>query len=178
MMRDRDFDAIAIRDLARAGGCSVGSFYYRFGTKEEFFDLLLDDMIAQRQGEVQATLVSVHVDQLPAALARGALATHRANAGLLRSAIKKQLAGEGKWERVSAMGRRIAAGYSARVVAERDPPPTAAQLEHIAFSFMWLYGLLTQSVMGLNTIFGMESAFFEQEAVTAFERSIADALRG
>jgi AcrR family transcriptional regulator len=40
LLEERDFDAVSIRDLAGAAGCSIGSFYYRFQTKERFFQIL------------------------------------------------------------------------------------------------------------------------------------------
>ena len=122
-------------------------------------------------------MTTCRVSDLAAELARGALATHRANPGLLRSAIKKQLAGEHKWERISEMGRWIAAEFMRLIEKERGAALTNHQREHISFSFMWLYGLLTQSVMGLNTILGIETVMFEREAVQSFERSIAQALQ-
>lgn len=176
LVATRDFDAIPIRELAAAAGYSVGNFYYRFGTKDAFFDLLLEEMIARRLAEVRETLSREPIRDLPEVLARGALATHRANAGLLRSAIKKQLAGEGKWERVSGMGREIAAAFTDAVERAQSGRLSPLQREQIAFSFVWLYGLLTQSVLELNTIFGMEAGFFEREAVQAFRQAIARTL--
>lgn len=173
---DRDFDAISIRDLAEAGQCSIGSFYYRFGTKEAFFDLLVDDMVERRKVEVVQTLVDHPIDRLPEALARGALDNHRAYAGLLRSVIKKHLEGEPKWERVSVMGRYAIAQFCAAVEADRGAPLSELQLERVTFAFVWLYGLLAQSLLGLNTIFGMETMFFEDEAVQAFKQAIEHAL--
>src|SRR5690349_6728862 len=45
----RDIDQISIRDIVSEAETSVGSFYHRFGTKEQFFNHLIDDMIVRRE---------------------------------------------------------------------------------------------------------------------------------
>jgi AcrR family transcriptional regulator len=176
LAHERDFDAISIQELARGAGCSIGSFYYRFGTKDEFFRVLVDDMIARRDKAVQETFRAYAVADLPAELAREAVANHRAYAGLLRSIIKKHLEGEPAWKPISLLGRRITTEYTRRVAEARGAPLSAAQIERISFSFVWLYGLLAQGLLGLNTIFGLEMSFFEEEAIASFQQAISHAL--
>lgn len=45
LTEDRDWDAVKIGDIAAEIGCSIGTFYTRFRTKEAYFDVLLDLMI-------------------------------------------------------------------------------------------------------------------------------------
>lgn len=172
----RDFDAIPIRDLAREAGCSVGNFYYRFGTKEDFFRFLVEDLIRRREAEAERTFATTPTADLPAALARGALANFRAYGGFLRSVIKRHLEGKPAWAPISAMGRGFALRLIDRIETERGTALTEAQRERVLFSFVWLYGLLSQSVIGLNTIFGVERDFYEREGVRAFEQAIAAAI--
>jgi AcrR family transcriptional regulator len=176
LLEERDFDAVSIRDIAGAAGCAIGSFYYRFQTKERFFQILIQDMIDRREKQVRETFQSVPFVDLPSALARGALSNFRTYKGLLRSVIKKHLEGARSWEPIARMGRRIVTEFQRRVAAERGVALTPLQAERIDFAFVWLYGLLAQSLLDLNTIFGMETSFFEDEAVKAFTEAIARAL--
>lgn len=177
LLADRDFDSVSIRDLAGVAGCSVGSFYHRFETKERFFRTLIQNMIERREAQVRETFATVPLADLPSSLARGALANHRAYKGLLRSVIKKHLEGMGSWEPISQMGRRIMTQFRRRVAESRGTGLSPLEAERIDFAFVWLYGLLANSLLGLNTIFGMETAFFEEEAVRAFTQAIERALR-
>ncbi len=177
LLEERDFDSVSIRDLAGAAGCSIGSFYYRFQTKERFFQVLIQDMINRREHQARDTFQRVPVAELPSALARGALTNFRAYKGLLRSVIKKHLEGMRSWEPISRMGRRIATEFQRRVAEDRGVPLTPLEAERIDFAFVWLYGLLAQSLIDLNTIFGMETPFFEDEAVKAFKQAVARALQ-
>ncbi len=178
LSEERDFDAISIRDLAAAAGCSVGSFHYRFSTKEDFFGFLVEDMIRRREAEAETTFATTATADLPAALARGALANFRHYGGFLRSVIKRHLEGKPAWAPISAMGRGFALRLIERIEAERPAPLCDAQRERVLFSFVWLYGLLSQGVIGLNTIYGVERDFFEREAVRAFEQAIEAAIGG
>lgn len=42
----RDWDAITVGDIAAEIGCSTGTFYTRFHSKEAYFDVLLEHMVA------------------------------------------------------------------------------------------------------------------------------------
>lgn len=178
LLLDRNIDAISIKDISGRAGCSIGSFYYRFRTKEEFFAGLIDAMIRHREQSVQTVFESVPIEEMPAALARGAILTHRRYAGLLRSAIKKHLEDGESWLEISRMGRRIVIEYQRRLAAARGEPLSDKQKDRITFAFVWLYGLLAQSVMNLNAIYGMDADTerFEQEVSRTFSDLIAQAF--
>lgn len=170
LLLERNIDAISIKDIAARAGCSIGSFYYRFHTKEEFFASLIDAMIRHREQSVRIDFETVPIAEMPAALARGAIITHRRYAGLLRSAIKKHLEDGESWLEISRMGRRIVTEYQDRLAAERGEPLSDEQKDRISFAFIWLYGLLAQSVMNLNAIYGMDAKTerFEHEVSRTF----------
>lgn len=178
LLLERNIDAISIKDICSRAGCSIGSFYYRFHTKEEFFGCLIEAMITQREQSVQVVFDSVPITEMPAALARGAILTHRRYAGLLRSAIKKHLEDGESWLQISRMGRRIVSEYQDRLAKERGEALSNEQKGRISFAFVWLYGLLAQSVMNLNAIYGMDSNTerFEQEVSRTFSDLIAQAF--
>ena len=177
LLEERDFDSVSIRDLAREAGCSIGSFYYRFQTKERFFQVLIQDMIDRREQEARETFQSLPLAELPSALARGALTNFRTHKGLLRSVIKKHLEGMRSWEPLARMGRRIATEFQRRVAEKRGVNLTLSEAERIDFAFVWLYGLLARSLLDLDTIFGLETPFIEEQAVDAFAEAVARALQ-
>jgi AcrR family transcriptional regulator len=177
LLEERDFDSVSIRDLAIAASCSIGSFYYRFQTKEHFFQVLIQDMIDRREQEARETFQSLPLAELPPALARGALTNFQTHKGLLRSVIKKHLEGMRSWEPIARMGRRIATEFQRRVADERGMNLTPSEAERIDFAFIGLYGLLARSLLDLDTIFGLETPFIEEQAVDVFTEAIARALQ-
>jgi len=49
LLAHREFESITIAELARAAGYSVGAFYARFKSKDEYFDALLAHHVAERR---------------------------------------------------------------------------------------------------------------------------------
>ncbi len=49
MFFEKGFDGVTIRTLQREVGCEVGLFYYYFKSKEEVFDVVVEQMEAQWQ---------------------------------------------------------------------------------------------------------------------------------
>jgi len=49
LLASREFESITIAELARAAGYSVGAFYARFKSKDEYFDALLAHHISERR---------------------------------------------------------------------------------------------------------------------------------
>lgn len=178
LLQQRNFDAISIKDISAQAGCSIGSFYYRFHTKEEFFASLVDEMIQAREQSVRAQFDQYPITEMPAMLARGAITNHHQYAGLLRSALKKHLEDGDSWLKISRMGRRIVSEYLRRLADARGVPLSHDEEDRLAFAFVWLYGLLAQSVMNLNPIYGMDATTkrFEEEVARTFSELIVQAF--
>ena len=75
LLEMRDIDQISVRDIVCEAGTSNGSFYHRFGTKEHFFNYLIDDMLERRERGAIAQLSdqTIPFDGLPELLARSAM---------------------------------------------------------------------------------------------------------
>ncbi|NKJ01567.1 TetR/AcrR family transcriptional regulator [Novosphingobium sp. SG707] len=180
LLDERDIDQISIRDIVGASGTSNGSFYHRFGTKENFFNYLIDDMLERRESGAiqQLNDPSIAFDALSEILARSAMANFQRHAGLLRSAIRRHIAGDDCWNRISKMSRRIVVLYLERAAAFVGRPLDAAEAERVYFAFVWLYGLLAYRTLGLNSVHGyaMPDQSFEAETIRNFRHLIDQAL--
>jgi len=170
LLTTRDFDLISIRDIAGEAGTSIGSFYHRFGTKEDYFRFLIDDMVVRREALAMAQFAQMAMPDLPAAVARGAVANHLAHAGLLRAAIRRHLSGSDVWAPVRMMGQRILNEYRRLLSQHLGRPLKAREAERIGLAFVWLYGVLIQSVLEVNPIadYGIDPEIFGAEAVINF----------
>lgn len=180
LLETRDIDQISVRDIVCEAGTSNGSFYHRFGTKEHFFNYLIDDMLERRERGAIAQLSdrTIPFDALPELLARSAMANFRAHAGLLRSAIRRHIAGDDCWNRISMMSRRIVKGFLDRVSDTLGRPLDSDEAEHINFAFVSLYGLLAYRTLRLNTLHGytVSEQSFEDETISNFRQLIDQAL--
>jgi AcrR family transcriptional regulator len=182
LLETRDIDQLSIQEIAAHARSSIGSFYHRFGTKEHYFACLIQDMIETREIEANRNFNNPLAD-LPAALARGAIANHRKHQGLIRSAIRQHLLGKDVWLPLAQMGQRFVARYCQQIEDERQMRLEHEERQRIAFAFVWLYGMLVQSVMNLNSIYGygIQEAEFEHETIRMFidlmDRAVSEPAR-
>ncbi len=176
----RDIDQISIQDIVAEAATSIGSFYHRFGTKEQFFNYLIDDMIARREEAAMRELAahSDSLDRAPETLARGAMKNFRRHAGLLRSAIRCHIAGDKCWERINMMAMRIVNEYLRRLSESLGRPLDTLERERLVFAFVWLYGLLLHRTLRLNVIQGhtIPEKAFEEETIRNFRQLIERAI--
>lgn len=180
LLDERDIDQISIRDIVGASRTSTGSFYHRFGTKDNFFNYLIDDMLERRESGAMRELddPSIPFDTLPEILARSAMANFQRHGGLLRSAIRRHIAGDDCWNRISKMSRRIVSRYLERAALAAGRALDAGESERVYFAFVWLYGLLAYRTLGLNSVHGyaMSDQSFEDETIRNFRQLIDQAL--
>ena len=176
----REIDQISIQDIVSEADTSIGSFYHRFGTKEQFFNYLIDDMILRREAAAMRELAdhSTSLERAPETLARGAMKNFRRHAGLLRSAIRCHIAGDKCWERINMMAMRIVNEYLGRLAEFLGRPLEALERERLLFAFVWLYGLLLHRTLRLNVIQGhaIPEKAFEEETIRNFRQLIDRAI--
>jgi len=179
LLNERDIDRISVQDLVKAADASIGSFYHNFGTKERFFETLVRDMALTRESTAMAVFDSAPFAQLPDVLVRGAIENHRRYRGLLRSTIRQHLTGSTIWEPITAMGQHIAEEYMRRLEHHLGRSLEPREHERVAFAFIWLYGILAQSVLSLNTLadYHIPDHVFEEETTNSFTSFLSRALQ-
>ncbi|MXP41154.1 TetR family transcriptional regulator [Altererythrobacter soli] len=178
LLNDRDIDQISVQDIVRVAGTSVGSFYHNFGTKDRFFATLVQEMATNREAIAMANFAGTPFDQLAKILVHGAVENHRRYQGLLRSTIRQHLSGSPVWEPITVMGQHITEEYIRRLELHLERPLKAREKERVAFAFVWLYGILAQSVLGLNTLsaYRIPDELFEEETTHIFSSLLQRAV--
>ncbi|WP_346784158.1 TetR/AcrR family transcriptional regulator [Aurantiacibacter flavus] len=176
LARTKDFDDISIRELSDAAGCSIGSFYHRFGSKDVLFAALIYNMLEKRREGVDRTFAETATADLPEAMARGALANYREHAGLLRTAMRYHLAGKDIWKPIIAFGRYVSGRYFERLAAERQTPLSRDEISRLEFVFLWLHGHLTTSLAHAYSGTDLSEKQFEDETALYFVLAINHAL--
>ncbi|MEW6367536.1 MAG: TetR/AcrR family transcriptional regulator [Acidobacteriota bacterium] len=92
LIEDRDFDSLAVQEIARRAGCSVGGFYGRLRDKEALLHALDDRYVEQFATRIEATWTRAASEgaALPD-LIRQTIATllrfHREHRGLIRTLV-------------------------------------------------------------------------------------------
>lgn len=112
LLAERDFDALAIADLAAAIGMSVGSFYGRFPDKQAFFAELqqqvTDEWRATAAG-VMAAMAPLPPQQMVQRVCALVIGLIRGDAGFIRSALKHASTHPGSWSPIKQVGLDVVA---------------------------------------------------------------------
>jgi len=69
LIEQNGYDRVRISDVAKEAGCSVGTFYERFGDKETFFDFLLATSVEEGVAGVEKLFAPERWERVPTDLA-------------------------------------------------------------------------------------------------------------
>jgi len=175
LLRERDFDAISIADLATANGLSVGSFYGRFRDKASFFALLQQQVTEEwlergrevlapaRRGErdprgIVAEVCTTFVDVM------------RRDAGFVRASLMHASTHPGSWTPI----RQTGGVFIAEVAAVLGPLLVHLAPEQreprVGFAMQMMFGI------GVNAVLNDPGPI--HLADNRLERELARALAG
>jgi AcrR family transcriptional regulator len=163
----RDFDSIAVAEIAQAAGCSVGAFYQRFRDKDAFFGALVAHYVSAARATTLTLFEEHQDDRLIGALVLATAVRFRNNTGLIRTAIRKRMDEAELWEPIRRHGYFVADTFIAWRGARRGHPLSAAEITATRFAFQVLYGTLNNAIVNRPGPIDLEDADF----VVQLERS-------
>ncbi len=152
LLAEREFDALAIADLAAAIGMSVGSFYGRFQDKQAFFDELQTQVIGEWREDIARTFAVLREQQRPAAAVvvqacRLTVGLMRADSGFLRSALKHESTHPGSWTPVKQVARELVDELLALLAPLLTHVPMAQRAVRVRFAMQMTYGTCLTAVL-------------------------------
>ncbi len=146
LVEDRDFEAVSIADIARAAGCSVGAFYFRFADKDAFFRAMIAHRLTEARGAISTLLEGSGGDPLHV-LVTAVVETFRRRPGFLRAALRKSMGDPSVWEPLRAHGHFVADRFIERLARDSGRrPPQDAELR-IRFAFQIMNGTLINALI-------------------------------
>ncbi len=147
LLEQRELESISIAELAKAAGYSVGAFYARFHSKDEFFDAMIAKHLEQRD-LMRARLLAktpdnVLIDKLIEELVRYYWKRRR----FWRAALVRSMRSPGFWEPISQHGRAFATALIARITKKAGRPLTAAEDTNVRFAFQLALGTINNAII-------------------------------
>lgn len=147
LVETRDFEAVSIADIARAAGCSVGAFYFRFTDKDALFRAMIAHRLAEaRDGLDDLLNVADGRDPLES-LVGGVVETFRRRPGFLRAALRKSMEDPSVWEPMRAHGHLVADRFLDRLSRDAGRRPGKAIELRIRFAFQVMNGTLINALV-------------------------------
>ncbi len=162
LIEARTLEEISVADVAKAAGCSVGSFYFRFVDKDLYFRALIADTISD-DSYLEEALGSTDLsdDQACARLVHAIVQRYRSKRGLIRAAIKLSMTDPSIWEPFKQQGQRVGDLLVARFGARYSE-------RHIRIALQVLYGTLKNTILVAPGPLNLEDEELEAELLRVF----------
>jgi AcrR family transcriptional regulator len=169
MLEEQDLQDISIADLTRTAGYSVGAFYSRFRSKDEFFDALVAkhlDIRTKTQIQLFATLST---SVLLPNLIRNIVNYYWEHRKFWRAVLVRSVRDANFWEPIRLQGHELKARFIARLNKEIDHQLTEAEEANISFAFQVMLGTINSTIINQHGPIFMGQQLFTEELTRAFE---------
>ena len=147
LLEEHDLQDISIAELAKQAGYSVGAFYARFRSKDEFFDALIEQHLVNRTATQKDLYTRLSRETLVSELMINLVNyywEHRKfwRAVLVRSVRETELWDPMRQHRIDATAR-----FLSRVEMETKRPLTGEEIANIGFAFQVVLGTIDSTVI-------------------------------
>ena len=115
LLESKTFDELSVADLAREAGRSVGAFYQRFGSKEDFLAVLLVTYFETREAEFLRMLAEAKDDGLIETVLSDNFASLMRNRNVWHAALRKSAQAPGFWSQFHRYVQRRPQMMAARI---------------------------------------------------------------
>lgn len=173
MLEEQDLQDISIAELAREAGYSVGAFYSRFRSKDEFFDALVSEHLAFRTS-VQKELLATHpLDKLPTMLFRNVVQYYWEHRKFWRAVIARSLRDPDSWSKMRQHRQESIKRFLDTIGDGLGRPLTKTETTHISSAFQVTLGTVDITVVNEPGPLFMGQKKYIEELIRAF-RLVAD----
>jgi AcrR family transcriptional regulator len=147
LLQQHEFEEITIAELTRAAGYSVGAFYARFRSKDEFFDAMIVEHIADRTKARSEIFATVANDELVHALVEETVTYYWKRRRFWRAALMRSIRDPEFWEPLRRLGIGFADLLVARINERARQPLTKDEDANVRFAFQLLLGTINNAII-------------------------------
>ena len=143
----RDFESVSIAELARLAGYSVGAFYARFNSKDEFFDALVARHVERRDLSRERLFARTADDVLIDAVVRDIVSYYSKHCGFWRAALIRSSRDPSFWGPMRRQGHVYTSTLINRLERQFGRRLSKAERTNVQFAFQVLFGTINNSIM-------------------------------
>ncbi len=168
LLEDRELDDISVAELAAAAGYSVGAFYARFRSKDEYFDAMIDQHLQSRR-EIQLGLLDTLTDDgLVAGLVENIVAYYWSRRRFWRAALMRSMRDSTFWTPIRQLGNDFASAFVLRISERIGRVLTTEEETNIRFAFQIVFGTINNTIINRPGPVFMGQSQFVDNLVRAF----------
>jgi len=168
MLELHDLQDISIAELTREAGYSVGAFYSRFRSKDEFFDALIAKHLETRTGTQIHLLATLPTETLLLELIRNVVRYYWDHRKFWRAVLVRSVRDLDFWEPIRRHGHEFTGRFIERVHKEIGRNLNATEEANVAFAFQVILGTINSTIINQPGPIFMGQALFIEELARAF----------
>lgn len=173
LLEHRELEAITIAELARSAGYSVGAFYARFHSKDEFFDAMIAHHMEQRTKTREQLFATVPNERLVNEFIENLVTYYWKHRRFWRAALTRSIRDPKFWEPIRAHGHEYANLLVARISDSAGRRLTKAEDTNIRFAFQIALGTINNAIINSPGPVFLGQALFVENLTRAF-RLVSD----
>ncbi len=168
LLMERDIEDISIFELSRVAGYSVGAFYARFRSKDEFFDALIELHLEIRTQTQKGLVESLSRKALINDLISNVVDYYWEHHIFWRAVLRRTLRDPAYWEPFRQHFTESTHRFIERVQNEIKRPLTEKEVRSITFAFQTTLGTINISIINQPGPVFIGQALFKEELTRAF----------
>lgn len=173
MLELTDLQEISIAELTREAGYSVGAFYSRFRSKDEFFNALIAKHLEVRTGTQIHLFATLSTEELPTELIRNVVTYYWEHRKFWRAVLVRSVRDSDFWEPIRRHGHEFTGRFIEWVHQKTGRSLTATEEANIAFAFQVTLGTINSTIINQPGPIFMGQTLYIEELTRAF-RLISD----
>jgi AcrR family transcriptional regulator len=163
LLKKQEFDSITVAKLSQSAGYSVGAFYARFRSKDEFFDAMVTHHLVDRKAFVDHLFSTLHNDDLIDELIKDMVHYFWINHKFWRAALVRSTRDPGFWVPIRQSGHDLASRVIARLSEQANRPLTDLEKTNVRFAFQIIFGTINNTIINQpGPIFMNQKLFLEK----------------
>lgn len=173
LLKTRQLGSISVAELTRAAGYSVGAFYARFESKDEFLQALLEHHHKSRRA-AHAYLFSTYTGgELIDRLLEDLVTYILENRGFWQTCLIYSVHDPDFWKPMRALGQEVTTDIIDMLSTEINRKLTQQEKLNIGFGFQVTFGTINNTIINQPGPIVMEDPLFVKQLIRTF-RLVSD----
>ncbi|HTQ99065.1 MAG TPA: TetR/AcrR family transcriptional regulator [Candidatus Acidoferrum sp.] len=168
MLELRELQDISIAELTKEAGYSVGAFYSRFRSKDEFFDALIAKHLETRSATQVYLFATLPPETLVTELVHNIVSYYLDRRKFWRAVLVRSVKDDDFWEPIHRHGEVLRDRFRSRLKKDIGRELTAEEQANVNFAFLILLGAINSTIINYQGPVQMGEKLFIDELTRAF----------
>lgn len=147
LLKKREFDSITVAYLSQSAGYSVGAFYGRFRSKDEFLDAMVAHHLITRRGTTEYLFSTLCTDDIIDELIQNIVYYYWTHQKFWRAALVRSMRDHEFWKPIRQSDHKLASRVIDRFSKQANRPLTDLEETNVHFAFQIVLGIINNTII-------------------------------